>query len=115
MFGKKSDKGYTETLSGIKIKTLVYGANTLMTEFVLAKGALLPEHTHAHEQTGYLVKGKIKLFIESKSQIINPGDSWCIPANSKHQAEIIEDAIAIEVFTPCREEYKQYVVADDIS
>jgi quercetin dioxygenase-like cupin family protein len=114
MFGKKSNSGYTETLSGVKIKTLVYGENTLMTEFVLSMGAILPEHQHVHEQIGYLVKGQIKLFIESESQIIYPGDSWCVPSNSKHRAEIIEDSIAIEIFSPCREEYKQYIVENDI-
>ncbi|MDA8142329.1 MAG: cupin domain-containing protein [Desulfobacteraceae bacterium] len=115
MFGKKSNRGYTEILCGIKIKTLAYGEDTLMTEFVLSKDSLLPEHHHRHEQTGYLIKGKIKLTIESKSQIINPGDSWCIPSNAKHKAEIIEDSIAIEVFSPCREEYKQYAVSDDLN
>jgi len=115
MFGKKSDSGYTEMLSGIRIKTLVYGEKSLMTEFILSKGSVLPEHTHLHEQTGYLVKGKMRLYIESKSQIINPGDSWCVSSNSKHKAEILEDSIAIEVFAPCREEYKQYAVIDDIN
>jgi quercetin dioxygenase-like cupin family protein len=34
-----------------------------MTEFRLRKGAVLPRHSHPHEQTGYLVKGGIRLFI----------------------------------------------------
>ena len=115
MFGKKSEVGYKEITKGIKIKTLVYGENSLMTEFVLSKKSVLPEHDHIHEQIGYLVRGKIKLIMGTREQIINPGDSWCIPPSIKHKAEIIEDSIAIEVFTPCREEYKQYVTNDDIS
>jgi quercetin dioxygenase-like cupin family protein len=42
---------------------LVHGEKTLMTEFRLRKGAVLPRHSHPHEQTGYLVKGGIRLFI----------------------------------------------------
>ena len=114
MFGKNSDNGYTEILSGVKVKTLVYGDTSLMTEFILKKGSILPEHTHIHEQIGYLVKGKIKLFIESKSKIINQGDSWCVTSNKKHKAEIIEDSIALEIFTPSREEYKQYTFQGDV-
>jgi hypothetical protein len=34
-----------------------------------------------------------------------PDDSWCIPSGVEHGAEIIEDSIAIEVFSPVREEY----------
>ena len=114
MYGKKSPDGYHEILRGIKIKTIVYGKNSLMTEFVLIKGSDLIEHSHQHEQTGYLVKGKIELFIDSKSRIINPGDSWCVAPNVQHRAIILEDSIAIEVFIPCREEYKSYIYENDI-
>lgn len=109
MFGIHSSEDYQEISKGIKIKTLNYGENTLMTEFLLEKGAVLPEHTHFNEQTGYLVKGKIRLYINGKSEELTPGDSWNISSNIKHKAEIIEDSIAIEIFYPVREDYLQFV------
>ncbi len=114
MFGKKSDDGYKEVLDGIRIKTIMHGKDTLMAEFKLRKGSVLIEHSHINEQTGYLVKGKIKLYINDSSRIINPGDSWNVPSNQKHTAEIIEDSIAIEVFTPSRDDYLKYVNREDI-
>ena len=36
---------------------------------------------------------------------VQPGDSWCILGDILHSAEIIEDSIAIEVFSPVREDY----------
>ncbi len=114
MIGKKTDHGYEEVLPGIKIKTINYGENTLMTEFILKKDSVLVEHAHINEQTGYLVKGKIKLFINGKPEIINPGDSWNIPSNIMHKAEIIENSIAIEVFSPARTDYIKYVNQNDI-
>lgn len=108
MFGKKTTDGYTEVIPGIKIKTICYGKNTLMTEFLLKKDAELTEHHHKHEQTGYLVSGKIRLFIGEESRELNPGDSWNIPADIIHKAEIIEDSVAIEVFSPCREDYLKF-------
>ena len=36
---------------------------------------------------------------------MEPGDSWCIPGHVEHRAEIIEDSVAIEVFSPVREDY----------
>jgi len=104
MFGRHSDNGYAEVLPGIKIKTLNYGKNTLMTEFLLKKDSILTEHLHPNEQTGYLVSGKIKLYIDNRSKIIMPGDSWSVPSNSKHKAEILEDSVAIEVFSPARDD-----------
>lgn len=114
MFGKKSDNGYTNVLEGIRVKAITHGKETLMTEFLLQKNSVLPEHTHAHEQTGYLVKGKMKLFVADSSSVLNPGDSWNIPSNVTHRAEIMEDSVAIEVFSPCRVDYLKYVNGEDI-
>jgi hypothetical protein len=45
---------------------------------------------------------------------MTPGDSWNIASNSLHNAEILEDSIAIEVFNPVREDYLKYVVKEDV-
>jgi quercetin dioxygenase-like cupin family protein len=105
MFQKKSERGYTLAIPGIEQKTLVYGDRTLMTEFLLKKGNRLPQHSHPHEQTGYLVSGRIRLLIGSEEIDVTPGDSWCIPSGVEHGAEIVEDSVAIEVFSPVREDY----------
>ena len=34
-----------------------------------------------------------------------PGDSWCIGGDVEHGAEILEDSVAVEVFSPVREDY----------
>jgi quercetin dioxygenase-like cupin family protein len=34
-----------------------------------------------------------------------PGDSWCIPGDVVHGAEILEDSVVVEVFSPVREDY----------
>ena len=108
MFSHHTSTGYQPLISGIRIKTLCYGESTLMAEFLLEKGALLPEHAHIYEQTGYLVKGKIRLFIDGMAREMIPGDSWNVPENVSHRAEILEDSVAIEVFSPVREDYLPY-------
>ena len=105
MFRKSSDQGYQPAVPGIELKTLVHGDKTLMAEFLLAKGHLLPPHSHPHEQTGYLVRGNIRLRIGSEVFDVRPGDSWCIPGGVEHSADIIDDSVAIEVFSPVREDY----------
>lgn len=105
MFQKQSSEGYIPALEGIERKTLVYGAKTLMTEFHLRKGAILPRHSHPHEQTGYLVTGRIRLSIGTDQYDATAGDSWCIPGGVEHGADILEDAVAVEVFSPVRDDY----------
>jgi quercetin dioxygenase-like cupin family protein len=105
MIRKFSENGYKKALAGIDQKTLVHGNRTLMVEFKLQKDASLPMHSHPHEQIGYLVKGWIQLTIDSEVYDITPGDSWCIPGGIQHGAEIMMDSVAIEVFSPVREDY----------
>jgi len=105
MFYKSESNGYKQAVEGIKFKTLVYGERTLFAEFRLEKGSKLPRHTHPHEQTGYLVGGRMRLSIGEETFEVEPGDSWCIPGNIEHGGETIEDSVAIEVFSPVREDF----------
>ena len=105
MFGKDSESGYTVVTEGIERKTLAYGEKTLMTKFLLKGGSRLPRHSHPHEQTGYLISGRIRLSIGMDESDLEPGDCWCVPGGVEHGAEVIEDAVAIEVFSPVREDY----------
>jgi quercetin dioxygenase-like cupin family protein len=104
MFTSKDSSGFKEALPGIRLKTLAHGAKTLFAEFHLQKGSLLPRHSHPHEQTGYLVSGAIRLTIGTEAFNAKPGDCWCIEGGVEHQAEILEDSVAIEVFSPVRQE-----------
>ena len=64
----------------------------------------LPRHAHPHEQTGYLVSGRIRFTVGEESFEAGPGDSWSFGGNVEHSAEILEDTLAIEVFSPVRED-----------
>ena len=105
VFEKHDQDGYKAVLPGIQMKTLCFGVRTLMTEFVLERGSVLPLHSHPHEQTGYLVKGHIRLRIGESEHDVRAGDSWCIPSGPEHGAQILEDSLAVEVFSPVREDY----------
>ncbi len=105
MFRKKSAEGYREPMEKIRQKTLVHGEKTLLAEFRLDKGAVLPDHRHPHEQTGYLVAGRLELTIGGQTHLVEPGDSWCIPGDTGHSAIAREDSVAVEAFSPVREDY----------
>jgi quercetin dioxygenase-like cupin family protein len=105
VFLNGTDDGYVDALPGIRRKTLSYGAETLMAEFRLLAGYPLPIHDHPQEQTGYLVSGRIRLTIGGDTHDVAPGDSWSVPGGVPHGAEVLEDAVAVEVFSPVREDY----------
>ncbi|PLX89612.1 MAG: cupin domain-containing protein [Desulfuromonas sp.] len=105
MFQKHSSEGYCSPAENVTRKTLVYGEKTLMVEIHLVPGGQLPRHRHPHEQTGYLVSGQIELTIGDQTIKVSSGDSWCVPGGDEQGLKTIEKSVAIEVFSPVREDY----------
>jgi quercetin dioxygenase-like cupin family protein len=102
---KAANEGYIKVMDGIERRTLVFGEKTLMTEFRLEKGKILPLHRHPYEQTGYLVSGHLVLVIAGQRHDMTPGSSWSIPGEVEHGAEVEENSVAVEVFSPVRQDY----------
>jgi len=105
MFTRSSPSGYREILPGVRCKTLAHGARTLFAEFRLGKGSVVPRHAHPHEQTGCIVRGALRLTVAGEAFDAGPGDCWCIAGGVEHEAVALEDTVAVEVFSPVREDY----------
>lgn len=105
MFYRKSDEGYHSRVKGIDQKTLVYGERTLLAEFLLKRGSIIPRHAHPYEQTGYLISGHMVFTVGNERHEAQVGDGWCIPMNTEHGAEVLKDSVVVEVFSPVREDY----------
>jgi len=106
MFTKKTkNDNYKVALEGVSFRTAVWGDKTSLHEFRLLKNSIVPDHRHPHEQTGYLISGKMLFNIAGEKILAEPGDSWSIPSNMSHGVEVLEDSIVIEVFSPVRQDY----------
>jgi quercetin dioxygenase-like cupin family protein len=68
-------------------------------------GATIPKHSHPHEQTGYLVSGRMKFVIGDEVFSAESGDGWNIAGHVEHGVDVLEDSVVIEVFSPAREDY----------
>lgn len=104
MFSKKSPDNYKQPAEGIKLKTITHGEKTSMVEFFLSAGSTLAEHAHPHEQTGYLISGKLTLIVDGVPHPAEAGDSWTVAGDVPHSAEVSEDAHVVEIFAPVRED-----------
>jgi len=105
MFRRKDTGESRQLIEGIELTTLVHGDKTLMGQFKIAKGSAIPTHSHPHEQTGFMVSGKLRFIVDGEIKDVELGDSWCLPGGVEHSAEALEDAVVIEVFSPVREDY----------
>lgn len=92
---------------GVAIAT-VWG-DEIMLSFVHFEraDALVPEHSHPHEQAGMGLEGEFELTIDGETRVIRKGDSYCIPGGVPHSARSVNGpARALDIFHPVREEYR---------
>jgi quercetin dioxygenase-like cupin family protein len=68
---------------------------------------VIPEHSHENEQVGMLVAGSLTFRVGAETQELAPGATWAIKSNTPHEVRTgQEGAVAIEVFTPCRNDWQ---------
>lgn len=84
----------------------VHGKNASLGVVEIAKGSIVPLHHHIHEQITYILEGSLEMTIGEETMVLTPGSYYVIPSNVPHSAIAHTDCIAIDIFSPVREEYK---------
>ncbi len=93
-------------MKGVWRRTLRYGERVMLAHFTLEEGAIIPPHSHPHEQVGYVIKGEVAMTIADETYSLRGGDSYLAPANVEHSAKAIKRSVVIDAFSPPREDYK---------
>jgi len=107
MLVRRASVTAVEMLPGVVRRTLNAGERTLLAEVSLERGAVVPWHSHPHEQVGYLVSGRLLFELGDDERLeLEPGDSWLVPTNVPHQATALGACVAVDIFPPPREDYR---------
>ena len=105
MFKPNSDAVPVEMLPGVVRRMLCSADRMTLCEFTLDKDAVVPLHTHEHEQAGYVVRGRGLLQIGDEERELRAGDGYLVPSNVPHAVTALEPSVAIDIFSPPRKEY----------
>ena len=105
MLYKRDPSNFKQLLPGVFMKPLTYGENSLLCEFQLKQGSIIPAHQHPQEQAGYLISGRLRFSGDEGDFIVETGSSWNFKGGKIHGAEVLEDSVAIEIFSPVRQDY----------
>ena len=71
----------------------------------LRKGSSVPEHSHHNEQISMIEQGSLKFVIGGQEIVLKAGQVLRIPPNLPHSAEAMEDSVAVDLFSPPREDW----------
>ena len=105
MFVSYKSAKTTQPVLGVTRRILANSPGLMLTEHILDKGAILPDHNHPHEQLVYLLEGEIIIEMNGQKLKVVQGDSLVIPSNVYHKVTALEKSRAMDVFTPARTDY----------
>ena len=92
-------------VAGVRVRTF-WGEKMLVAHVEVDEEAIVPLHSHPHEQGGIVLSGEIEFKVGGETRIVKAGESYIIPGNVEHQAVGLKKSRLFEIFCPVREEYK---------
>lgn len=86
-------------------RQVIHSDTMTVAKVYLAKGSLVPEHSHPNEQLSYIESGKLLFRMNGVEQIVAAGEVLQIPGGVPHSAEALEDTAGIDIFSPPRQDW----------
>ena len=99
-----------DLVQGVKMQ-LFSGENVMMGFVTLEPDALVPLHSHPHEQMGTVLDGELIFYIgglaEENARRVTKGDIYLAPGGVLHAARGIGDkpCLTLDIFGPIRKDY----------
>lgn len=91
---------------GVDIYT-THGEHLMLSLVEMQPHAVVEEHSHPHEQLGYMISGQAEFIVDGESRMVGPGEMWRIPGGIKHKVIAGDEPVrAVDMFYPIREDYK---------
>ncbi|MEO5904398.1 MAG: cupin domain-containing protein [Gemmatimonadaceae bacterium] len=97
-----------ERVSDTLERRLITGDRMMLAHVYLAKGCIVPKHSHMNEQLTYILQGALHFWLgedQTEEVIVRAGEVLHIPANLPHKALALEDTLDVDIFDPPREDW----------
>jgi quercetin dioxygenase-like cupin family protein len=94
-----------EQLNPLIGRQMLHMETMTVARIILAKGALVPRHQHPNEQITNVLEGRLRFVLGDEERIVAAGSTVLIPADLPHEVEALEDSVALDVFSPVREDW----------
>ena len=94
-----------EELNPLVTRQVLHGDQITMSRLSLRKGAVVPRHQHVNEQITTMESGRLRFIFDDQELVVQTGDSLQIPSNVPHRVEALEDSVALDLFSPTREDW----------
>ncbi len=86
-------------------RQMIHGSTITVARLHTKKGSLVPTHSHVNEQITTMEQGSMLFVTPTEKIVVRAGESLVIPPNVPHSVESLEDCVAVDVFSPVREDW----------
>ncbi len=94
-----------EEVTGEISRKIITGEKEMIAHVRLAKGAVVPEHSHVSEQITYILEGALRFWIRGEELTVAAGQVLVIPSNVPHKAVALADTLDVDIFSPIRQDW----------
>ena len=94
-----------EVMNPLVTRKVIHTRLMTLSRLSLRRHAVVPLHSHLNEQITMLESGKLRFVIDGAEQILRGGQMLQIPPNAPHSVEALEDSVAVDLFSPVREDW----------
>ena len=95
-----------EQLNPLLSRKLVTGEKAMFARVALAKGCVIPRHSHHNEQITFITQGALRFdFDDGTSLTVHEGEVLVIPGGLFHSATALSDCIDFDIFAPPRQDW----------
>ena len=97
----------SEQMNSLLSRQIINGERSMLARVQLAKGCVVPKHSHDNEQFTLILAGALRFKIgdEGREVVVRSGEVLHIPSGVPHEAEALEDTDDLDVFTPPRQDW----------
>ena len=94
-----------EQLNPMATRQMIHGSTITIARLRTRKGSIVPTHSHVNEQITTMEQGAMLFVTPTEKIVVRAGESLVIPPNVPHSVESLEDCVAIDIFSPVREDW----------
>jgi quercetin dioxygenase-like cupin family protein len=94
-----------EQMNPAVTRQVIHGSSLTIAIIGLIKGGAVPTHSHINEQVMNIFSGSLKVILDGAEMVLEGGQTLVIPPNVPHSVEALEDTVAVDVFSPRREDW----------
>ena len=95
----------TEAMNDLVGRQVIHTGGMTIAIIYLKQGAVVPRHSHVNEQVSMVRSGRLRFLFDDAERVVGAGEVVEIAPHLAHRVEALEDSVAVDIFTPRREDW----------